>query len=218
MENQTLLNEYKERLNNLPIKLSPSEILYLLVNSDPNDLDLSGIKLTKGEYWELKGLAELHTDIHKSIILGLSPTGANDPMRGMYAPRRDRTKELSILTSYNTINNVPLDKEKRGAGNNFIKLTLNVSADRLSTLELNNFACLFLDKKIEDNYYSKKDVVFMPADQMDYVNTYGLPMYVSEFKEGGCYNYEFETHITTLSQIEHTGSLKSFYGNTIVLS
>ena len=132
----------------------------------------------------------------------------NYNMRNKQDPRKDRTKELSLLSSYHSIDTVVLDKRLRGSGKNYIKLTLDIGSEPLSSEELNTFAKILLEKKSKDNSYLKEELVFMPPDILHYVNTQGLPMYVLEFKENGLYHYEFETHITTLTVANKMNNIK----------
>jgi len=187
---------------------TPRELLTLLINDKVTKEDLSKVKLTNGEWYELKVLAEDHSDLDRSIIQNLMPTGSYSPARYKVPPQRDRTGEINILPNYFSINITRFDEEERGTGKNYIKISLNANSDPLSTSELNTFAKMFLDKNIADGYLDIEDLVFMPADALDYVNTQGKPMYVMECKDNGQYHYEFETHITTKSEVEHVHNTK----------
>ena len=113
----------------------------------------------------------------------------------------DRTNELSTVDKYYAIKTTELDTELRGTNKNFMVITLNKGEDEMSKEDLNIFAKVILDKKLKDIGISGGGAVFMPADNVEYVNTYGKPMYVFSYEKGGCHHYEFETHIGRVKDV-----------------
>lgn len=108
---------------------------------------------------------------------------------------------------YSTVNHIKHDRIPRGDIYSYDTFIFDEPLDFEGLCE---FSTKYLEDELSKKRLEFDQVLFMPADTVEHVNTYGKPLYVFMFKEGNKYVYQFETHFYPLSyNTKDSGVIKS---------